>query len=55
VEAKQQLAGFLIIDWDSRKRDEEIAAQFRPARGVVELRPVMWPAATINDHPGGRT
>jgi hypothetical protein len=43
AEAKEQLAGFFVIDCASRKRAEEIAAQFAQPGGVVELRPVMWP------------
>jgi hypothetical protein len=43
AEAKEQLAGFFIIDCDSRKRAEEIAAQFAGPGNVVELRPAMWP------------
>ncbi|HZC27423.1 MAG TPA: YciI family protein [Actinopolymorphaceae bacterium] len=45
AEAKEQLAGFFIINCDSRQRAEEIAAQFAGPGGVVELRPVMWPDA----------
>jgi len=43
AEAKEHLAGFFIIDCGSRKRAEEIAAQFAQPGGMVELRPVMWP------------
>ena len=43
AEAKEQLAGFFLIDCASRERAEEIAAQFAQPGGVVELRPVMWP------------
>jgi len=43
AEAKEQLAGFFIIDCGSRKRAEEIAARFVQPGDVVELRPVMWP------------
>jgi len=43
AEAKEHLAGFFIIDCGSRKRAEEIAAQFAQPGDVVELRPVMWP------------
>jgi hypothetical protein len=43
AEAKEQLAGFFIIDCESRDRAEEIAAQFAGPGNVVELRPVMWP------------
>jgi hypothetical protein len=43
AEAKEHLAGFFIIDCGSRKRAEEIAAQFAGPGSVAELRPVMWP------------
>jgi hypothetical protein len=43
AEAKEQLAGFFIIDCRSRERAEEIAGRFAHPGGVVELRPVMWP------------
>lgn len=43
AESKEQLAGFFIIDCDSRQRAEQIAAQFAQPGGVVELRPVMGP------------
>jgi hypothetical protein len=42
AEAKEQLAGFFVIDCGSRKRAEEIAARFAQPGGVVELRPAMW-------------
>jgi hypothetical protein len=45
AEAKEQLAGFFIIDCGSRERAEQIAAQFAQPGGSVELRPVMWPGA----------
>ncbi len=45
AEAKEQLAGFFLVDCQSRPRAEEIAAQFAQPGGVVELRPVMWPGA----------
>jgi len=48
AEAKEQLAGFFIIDCRSRERAEEIASQFAQPGGVVELRPVMWPGG--DDH-----
>ncbi|MDP9219271.1 MAG: YciI family protein [Actinomycetota bacterium] len=41
AEAKEHLAGFFVIDCDTRTRAEEIAAQFAQPGGVVELRPVM--------------
>lgn len=43
AEAKEQLAGFFLIDCESRERAEQVAAQFAHPGGVVELRPVMWP------------
>ena len=43
AEAKEQMAGFFIIDCPSRERAEEIAARFAQPGGMVELRPVMWP------------
>jgi hypothetical protein len=45
AETKEQLAGFFIIDCQTRKRAEEIAAQFAQPGGSVELRPVMWPGS----------
>ena len=41
AEAKEQLAGFFVIDCDSRQRAEEIATQFAGPGDVVELRPAM--------------
>jgi hypothetical protein len=40
AEAKEQLAGFFIIDCATRERAEVIAAQFAQPGGVIELRPV---------------
>jgi hypothetical protein len=45
AEAKEQLAGFFLIDCATRERAEEVAAQFAQPGGTVELRPVMWPGA----------
>ena len=42
AEAKEQLAGFFLIDCETRQRAEEIAAQFAQPGGTVELRPTMW-------------
>lgn len=42
AETKERLAGFFLIDVDSRDRAEEIAAQFACAGDVIELRPAMW-------------
>jgi hypothetical protein len=41
AEAKEQLAGFFVIDCVSRERAEEIAKQFAQPGDVVELRSVM--------------
>jgi hypothetical protein len=41
AESKEHLAGFFVIDCDSRERAEEIAAQFVQPGDLVELRPVM--------------
>jgi hypothetical protein len=46
AEAKEQLAGFFIIDCATRERAEEIAAQFAQPGGTVELRPAMWPGSS---------
>ena len=43
AEAKEQLAGFFIIDVATRERAVEIADHFTQPGGTVELRPVMWP------------
>lgn len=43
AEAKEQLAGFFIVDAESRERAEEIADRFAGPGSSVELRPVMWP------------
>lgn len=42
AEAKEQLAGFFLIDCATRARAEEIAAKFAQPGGTVELRPGMW-------------
>jgi hypothetical protein len=42
LEAKEQLAGFFVIDCDSPERATEIAARFPDARfAAVEVRPIM--------------
>jgi hypothetical protein len=41
AEAKEQLAGFFLIDCESRQRAEDVAARFASPGDVVELRPVM--------------
>jgi hypothetical protein len=43
AEAKEQLAGFFLIDCATRERAEQIAAQFAQPGGTIELRPAMWP------------
>ncbi|WP_426566435.1 YciI family protein [Angustibacter sp. McL0619] len=43
AEAKEHLAGFFMIDCETRERAEQIAARFAQPGGVVELRPAMWP------------
>ena len=45
AEAKEQLAGFFLLDCASRERAEEIAAQFAGPGSTVELRPAMWPGS----------
>ena len=42
-EAKEHLAGFFLIDVDSRRRAEEIAERFAGPDETVELRATMWP------------
>jgi hypothetical protein len=42
IEAKEQLAGYVVVDCDSVERAVEIAAQFPDARfAAVEVRPIM--------------
>jgi hypothetical protein len=42
VEAKEQLAGYLVVDCASEERAVEITARFADARfGAVEIRPVV--------------
>ncbi|WP_406051268.1 YciI family protein [Kribbella sp. NBC_00889] len=41
AEAKEQLAGFFLIDVASRERAEELASRFAGPGDTVELRPVM--------------
>jgi hypothetical protein len=43
AETKEQVAGFFMVDCQTRERAEEIAANFAQPGGTVELRPVMWP------------
>jgi len=43
AEAKEQLAGFFLVDCATRHRAEEIAAQFAGPGASIELRPAMWP------------
>ena len=42
-EAKEHLAGFFLIDVESRERAEEIAEQFASPGDTLELRATMWP------------
>ncbi|MGB9378711.1 MAG: YciI family protein [Mycobacteriales bacterium] len=48
AEAKEHLAGFFLIDCETRTRAEEIAAHFAQPGGTVELRPAMWPGGDDN-------
>ncbi|WP_020389485.1 YciI family protein [Kribbella catacumbae] len=41
AEAKEQLAGFFLLDCATQQRAEEIAAQFISPGDTVELRPVV--------------
>jgi hypothetical protein len=41
AETKEQLAGFFLIDCETRERAEEIAAKFAQPGGTIELRPSM--------------
>ncbi len=45
AESKEQLAGFFLIDCETRERAEEIAAKFAQPGGTIELRPAMWGAS----------
>jgi len=45
AEAKEQLAGFFLIDCATRERAEQIAIGFAGPGSTVELRPAMWPGA----------
>ena len=42
AETKEQLAGFFMIDVETRERAEAIAATFAHPGDVIELRPAMW-------------
>lgn len=42
AEAKEQLAGFFLLDCESADRARAIAAQFAGPGSTVELRPAMW-------------
>jgi hypothetical protein len=42
AEAKEQLAGFFLVDCESPDRAREIAAQFAGPGSTIELRPAMW-------------
>ena len=42
LEAKEQLAGYFVLDCESRERVEEIVGRFPDVRfGAVEIRPIM--------------
>lgn len=41
AEAKEQLAGFFLLDCATRERAEELAARFASPGDTIELRPVM--------------
>ena len=43
AETKEHLAGFFLIDVETRDRAEQIAAAFAQPGGTIELRPAMWP------------
>ena len=45
AEAKEQLAGFFLLDCESGDRARAIAAQFAGPGSVIELRPAMWAGA----------
>jgi hypothetical protein len=45
AEAKEQLAGFFLLDCESAERAREIAVQFAGPGSTVELRPAMWGGA----------
>lgn len=42
-EAKEHLAGFFLLDVESRERAEEIGLQFASPGDTIELRPLMGP------------
>ncbi|MEU4690884.1 YciI family protein [Actinoplanes sp. NPDC023714] len=42
-ESREHLAGFFLIDVESRERAERVAARFSGPGETVELRPLMWP------------
>lgn len=42
AEAKEQLAGFFLLDCETRERAEHLAARFAGPGSTVELRPAMW-------------
>ncbi|MEJ7741173.1 MAG: YciI family protein [Nocardioidaceae bacterium] len=49
AESKEHLAGFFLIDCDSRARADEIAAKFAQPGGSSSYGPRCGPAATISD------
>jgi hypothetical protein len=42
-ESKEHLAGFFLIDVESRERAVQIAERFASPGETIELRPLMWP------------
>jgi hypothetical protein len=42
-ETKEHLAGFFLIDVESRERAEQVMTAFSGPGETVELRPAMWP------------
>ncbi|MBB6626777.1 hypothetical protein H5V45_05530 [Nocardioides sp. KIGAM211] len=45
AEAKEQLAGFFLLECATRERAEELARHFAGPGDTIELRPAMWPGA----------
>jgi hypothetical protein len=41
--AKEQLAGYFLLDCPSRERAEQVAARFASPGSTVELRLAVWP------------
>jgi hypothetical protein len=54
AEAKEHLAGFFLIDVETRERAEELAGHFAGPGDTVELRPAyVWPDEA-SDEPSGQ-